>query len=262
MDVVKIGGSTLGQGDTTLADLAALHGAGARVVVVHGGGDAITHWLSIHGVEAAFRRGLRVTDERALPVVVAVLAGLVNKELVAALDAAGARALGLSGADGGLIRAHHADPELGYVGEIEAVDSAILRSLLQEGYLPVIAPLALGPGGTLLNINADTAAAAVAVSLEAQRLVFLTDVPGVIDGRGEVQARLTPAGAQALLDQGAISGGMVPKIEAALAAARAGVEAFIIDGRQPGALARLLAGTPLAKGPRPEPAGIMGTSIG
>ena len=166
MDVVKVGGSTLGGEETTLVDLAALRRDGAQLVVVHGGGDLISQWLSIHGVEATFRRGLRVTDERALPVVVAVLAGLINKQLVAALNSLGARALGLSGADGGLIRARRAELELGYVGEIESVDTAPVRLLLEGGYLPVVAPLALGPDG-ILNINADSAAAALAQALEA-----------------------------------------------------------------------------------------------
>src|SRR3990172_4375098 len=192
--VVKIGGSTLGQHDTSLDDIAALHKEGRRFVVVHGGGATITEWLAKHGVESRFVRGLRATDAAALEVVVAVLAGLVNTSLVAELEARGARAAGRSGADGALLRARRYNPELGFVGEITAVDAAALRAVVEGGAVCVLAPIAIEEEGgalraQLLNVNADTAAGDVAVALGAERLVFLTDVPGVPDASGAVRAR-------------------------------------------------------------------------
>ncbi len=244
--VVKIGGSTLGRHDTSLDDLAALHDQAQQLVVVHGGGATISEWLDRHGVESRFERGLRVTDARALEVVVAVLAGLVNKRLVAELEARGARAIGLSGADDALLRARRAAPELGFVGEVVRVDTDVLRDTAEFGVV-VLAPIAIEAEGEalssqLLNVNADSAAGAVAAALEAERLVFLTDVPGVMDASGAVRPRLSPAEARELIASGAVAGGMVPKVEAALQAAAAGVPASIIDGRVEGALRSLLAG--------------------
>ena len=244
--VIKLGGSTLGQHDTSLDDIAALHAAGRRLVVVHGGGATISEWLDKHGVKSRFVRGLRVTDAAALEVVVAVLAGLVNKQLVAALEARGATALGLSGADGALIRARRYDPELGFVGEITAVDAEALAAMAERAVV-VLAPIAVEADGDevhsqLLNLNADTAAGEVAAALRAERLVFLTDVPGVMDGAGKVQPSIGPKQARALLAGGAIAGGMIPKVEAGLRAAMAGVETVVVDGREAGALRAVLAG--------------------
>jgi len=182
--VAKIGGSTLGADDTALEDIVALQHRGLRPVVVHGGGALISDWLKVHNVPTRFERGLRVTDARTLDVVVAVLAGLVNKRLVAALTAAGGRAVGVSGADGGLLKARLLDEKLGYVGEVAEVDMRLLLDLLDAGFVPVVAPIAVqwqgeSPTGQLLNINADTAAGAVAKALAARWLVFLTDVPGI-----------------------------------------------------------------------------------
>lgn len=234
--VVKIGGSTLGSHDTTLEDLVALQQRGARPVVVHGGGALISEWLSRHDVPTRFERGLRVTDAETLKVVVAVLAGLVNKELVAAINATGGRAVGLSGADGGLLRARIADEALGYVGEITRVEAAAIESLLEDGVMPVIAPIAvLGDGEALspqlLNVNADTAAGAIAAALGARRLVFLTDVAGVRSIAGDTLTELSAAEAEQLISAGVIEGGMIPKVEACLEAARAGAESTIADGR-------------------------------
>ena len=257
--VVKIGGSTLGQHDTSLDDIAALHAEGRRLVVVHGGGATITEWLERHGVESRFVRGLRATDARALEVVVAVLCGLVNKQLVAELEARGARALGLSGADGAMLRARRYDPELGFVGEIVAVDSAALRAVVESGpstgRVAVLAPIAVEVEGEalrpqLLNVNADTVAGEVAAALPAQQLVVLTDVPGVMDASGAVRARLSAGEARELLASGAIGGGMIPKVEAALRAAERGVPAAIIDGREEGALRSALVGGAGAGGTR------------
>jgi acetylglutamate kinase len=249
--VVKIGGSTLGSHDTTLEDVALLHREGRHIVVVHGGGDLVSRWLQAHGVEARFLDGLRVTEADALEVVVAVLAGLVNKRLVARLNALGARAVGLSGADGALLRARRARPELGFVGEITGVERTLLQALLEGGWLPVIASVALqdesgAANGQLLNVNADTVAGEIARHLEAGALVFLTDVAGVLDGQGRLMKRLSASEARALVAKGTIAGGMIPKIEAALVADAGGTRTVVLDGRQPHALRSALAGrTPL-----------------
>ncbi len=248
--VIKIGGSTLGQHDTSLDDIAALHAQGRGIVVVHGGGATVSDWLEKHGVRSRFRRGLRVTDAAALEVVVAVLAGLVNKRLVAELQARGAPAFGLSGADGALLRVRRYDPELGYVGEIIGVDAAGLRSLVEEGRVAVLAPIAVeaDDGGTihpqLLNVNADTVAGEVAAALPAEELIFLTDVPGVADETGAARSCLTATEARQLLTTGAVSGGMIPKVEAALRAAAVGVPTTIADGRVTGALRSVAVATP------------------
>jgi acetylglutamate kinase len=243
--VVKVGGSTLGRHDTSLDDIAALHAGGMRFVVVHGGGATISEWLEKHDVESRFVRGLRATDERALDVVVAVLAGLVNKRLVAELQARGARALGMSGADHAVMRARRYDPELGFVGQITGVDADALRTVVDGGAVAVLAPIAIEiEGGALrpqlLNVNADTVAGDVAAALEAERLVFLTDVPGVLDAEGAAWPELSAAEAGELLKGGAVTGGMIPKLEAALAAAAAGVPTCVVDGREAGVLRALL----------------------
>jgi acetylglutamate kinase len=239
--VVKIGGSTLGSHDTTLEDLVALQGEGWRPLVVHGGGPAISEWLNSRDTPARFVRGLRATDADSLRVVVAVLAGLINKELVAAISALGGQAIGLSGADGGLIRVRQLDPELGYVGQIERVDSDMLLRLFEAGYLPVVAPLGIlwenqKLQNQIFNINADTVAGEVAFALAAQWLVFLTDVAGVSGSDGGPLAQLSCREAAALIDQGTVSGGMIPKVEACLRACGGGTRTAIIDGRQPHAL--------------------------
>jgi acetylglutamate kinase len=209
-------------------------------VVVHGGGATITDWLNRHQIPTRFQRGLRVTDAETLRVVVAVLAGLVNKELVAALQGRGGRAFGLSGADGGLLRAHPMDESLGYVGQITQVDPRPLLELLDDGFIPVVAPIALWwddePRGHLLNVNADTVAGAIARALAARWLVFLTDVPGIRGGDGGILPRLGAEEARALTEAGIIEGGMIPKVEACLEASAAGVAAVITDGRLPSAL--------------------------
>jgi acetylglutamate kinase len=239
--IAKIGGSTLGSHDTTIADVVALQRRGLRPVVVHGGGALISDWLKALDVPTRFERGLRVTDARTLEVVVAVLAGLVNKQLVAAISAAGGRAVGLSGADGGLLKARVKDAALGFVGEVTGVDARSLLDLVEDGFVPVVAPIALesageAPSGQLLNLNADTAAGALAAALSARWLVFLTDVPGIRDATGETLAALTPQRAAALSEAGVIEGGMIPKVEACLQAAATGCRSVIADGRGAGAL--------------------------
>lgn len=246
--IVKIGGSTLGAHDTTLADIATLTSEGRRVVVVHGGGAAITEWLDIHRIDSHFVDGLRVTDAPALEVVVAVLAGLINKQIVADLTAAGVRALGLSGVDGRLLVAEREDERLGFVGAIHAVDVALLESLLDLDVVPVIAPIATAQSAAaaqLLNVNADTVAGDVAGALGGSTLAFLTDVPGVLDATGELVADLDATRCAELKASGVLRGGMLPKIDACLRAARAGCRAVIVDGRRPHALAAAVAPNPV-----------------
>ena len=245
--VAKIGGSTLGSHDTALADVVELKRRGMRPIVVHGGGALISEWLTRHNVSTRFERGLRVTDEESLKVVVAVLAGLVNKEIVASLAATGADAIGLSGADGGLLRARVLDPKLGFVGEIVGVETALLISLLDNGSIPVIAPIAVQwdgerPTGQLLNINADTAAGAIALALGARWLMLLTDVAGVRSSQGDILPRLVPDDAEGLISSDVIEGGMIPKVQACLAAARSGCQSVILDGREEHALMRAIDG--------------------
>jgi acetylglutamate kinase len=244
MLVIKLGGSTLGAHDTSLDDIATLHEQGEGVIVVHGGGALITEWLSIHNVESTFIRGLRATDERALNVVVAVLAGVVNKRLVAALESRGRRAVGISGADAATITARRYDQALGFVGEIVGVDASSLIAITATGAIAVVAPIGIETAeGTaqLLNINADTAAGAVAAAAHAERLVFLTDVPGVMESNGAVVPSLSAREVEGLLARGVVTGGMEPKVRAGVSAAAAGVETIIIDGREEGALRSALA---------------------
>ncbi|HYM15071.1 MAG TPA: acetylglutamate kinase [Dehalococcoidia bacterium] len=243
--VVKLGGSTLGQHDTSLRDIAAARRDGRQIVVVHGGGATVSDWLQRAGLEPRFVRGLRVTDAAALEIVVAVLAGLVNKQLVADLAALGAPAAGLSGADGLLLQARPHAADLGFVGTIHHVDPRPLRDLLDRGYLPVVAPIAIeaeGAHAQLLNTNADTAAGEIAAALAAERLIFLTDVEGVLDGDRHLLGHLDAAEAAALIASGVASGGMIPKLEAAVRAAVVGCATRIVNGRAEGVLARVLAG--------------------
>ncbi len=245
--VVKIGGSTLGAHDTTLEDVVALQRRGLKPVVVHGGGALISEWLKLHDVPTRFERGLRVTDERTLEVVVAVLAGLVNKGLVAALAAAGGRAVGLSGADGGLLKARLLDEKLGFVGDVAEADTRPLLDLLDDGFVPVVAPVAVewrgeAPTGQLLNVNADDLAAGLGGALRARALVLLSDAPGLrLDGR--VVARLAADEVAGALAHPDVKDGMRPKLRAAAAAIEAGAERVVIGAwTGPDTLTALLAG--------------------
>ena len=183
--VVKIGGSTLGSHDTSLKDLVTLQNEGVELVVVHGGGNVISQWMQRQGILPRFVGGLRVTDAASLEIVVAVLTGVINKELVSTLQQLGGRTIGISGIDGGLLEARINNPELGYVGQITRVNEEPLRALLDSGFMPMVAPLASHcndgseHAGGPLNINADTVAGELAFALGAHRLVFLTDVGGL-----------------------------------------------------------------------------------
>jgi len=240
--VIKIGGATLGSHDTTIEDIVHLQKQGKRMVVVHGGGKLITEWLAKQGVPTEFVKGERVTDKASLKVVVAVLAGLVNKEIVAQINNLGGKAVGISGVDGSLIQGKVKDTKLGYVGEVTKIDLALIELLLKSGYVPLVAPigfLASGKSGEsvrLLNINADTAAGEIAAAIGAERLIFLTDVVGICDQSGKLLPNLSPGEAEALIASGVASGGMIPKVKACLRALSVSVTASIIDGRQPHAL--------------------------
>ena len=246
--VVKIGGSTLGRHDTSLHDLVALQQQGRPVVVVHGGGPVISQWMQRQGIPPRFVNGLRVTDAASLDIVVAVLTGLVNKELVSRLHNLGGRALGLSGLDAGLLQARIANPELGYVGEITQVNPEPLTALLANGYIPMLAPLAMQESdgsdhaGGPLNVNGDTVAGELAAVLGAERLIFLTDVPSLIDANGRVLPRLDKRRARLLLRSDVVRGGMIPKLEAGLRALETAPVVDIVDGREPGSLLNCAAG--------------------
>ena len=234
--VVKMGGSTFGQHDTTLDDLVALQRLGINTIVVHGGGSEITAWMERLGLEARFVDGLRVTDQAAMQLALMTLAGKVNKELVAQVAQRGGRAVGLSGVDGQILQARRKDARLGFVGEIFHVDLTALTDLAGAGFVPIVAPIAIGEDYQALNVNADTAAAAIATAIRAEKLIFLTDVPGVIHTNGEVISRLSVEEAAELIEAGTISDGMIPKVQACISALEQVERAHIIDGRQEHAL--------------------------
>ncbi|MBI2941246.1 MAG: acetylglutamate kinase [Chloroflexi bacterium] len=238
--VVKIGGSTLGSHDTTLEDLVTLQRIGLIPVVVHGGGATISTWLRRIGAEPRFAGGLRVTDPETMEVVLMTLAGKVNKELVAQVQALGGQAVGFSGIDGGLLQGRRRSETLGLVGTVTAVRLGLVHVVMASGFIPLIAPIAIGEGGEALNLNADTAAAEIAVALRAEKLVFLTDVPGIKGADGILIPQMTARRARELIEVGVISGGMVPKTEACLRGLDGVSRCHIIDGRVAHALIREL----------------------
>ncbi len=247
--VVKIGGSTLGEGDSTIPDLISLWKQGLKPVVVHGGGRVISEWVGRQGIRPEFVRGLRKTDGPTLEVALAVLCGLINTQLVAEIIATGGRAVGLAGVDGGMLRAEIMDPELGLVGQIVETDASPVESILAGGAIPVIAPAAVnvsaaaGDGSDrILNINAETAAGHVARALGADSLVFQTDVAGVMDATRRLIPRMTRRQAFDLIGSGIAAGGMIPKIEACALAVETVRAGCIIDGRIAGALLECVAG--------------------
>ena len=246
LTVVKIGGSTLGSHDTTLTDLVELQSKGKQFVVVHGGGKTISEWMEKQGVRPKFVNGLRVTDSQSLDIVVAVLTGLINKSLVASINNIGGKAIGISGADGKIVNAEIADPDLGYVGKIKSVNAEPIEAILQAGYMPVIAPVgvysSLTDENMLLNINADTVAGYISSSIHSDRMVFLTDVEGVLDSSRRLISRMTKKQADSLVASHVIDGGMIPKMEACIEALNGGAISQIIDGRVPGALRDVVLG--------------------
>ncbi len=246
--MVKIGGAALGSHDTTIEDIVSLQQQGRLLVVVHGGGKQVTDWLSRQGISTRFVRGERVTDKATLEVATAVLAGLTNKEIVAAINSLGGQAIGISGVDGALIQGRIRDVEMGYVGTVVKVNTASLEALLPVGYVPVISPLSLhsfdkpDDAPQILNINADLVAGEIAAAIGAERLIFLTDVAGIGDQSGKLLPRLSSSEAEALVASGVASGGMIPKIKACLRALAGTSTTRIIDGRQPHALLQEMEG--------------------
>ncbi len=241
--VIKFGGHTLGADgleepsvlDQFAQDVVLMRSVGMLPVVVHGGGPQIGELMERLGKTPEFRDGQRVTDAETLDIARMVLVGKVNREIVGALNLHAPVAVGLSGEDGGFITAVERDPSLGFVGDVESVDPVLLRHLLSEGLIPVVATIASDPSGQAYNINADTVAGAIAESLGARRLIFLTDVSGVRTDAADPLSVLSSATAdvlEALVDSGAIVGGMIPKARACARAVRHGIEAgHILDGR-------------------------------
>ncbi|QKV19414.1 acetylglutamate kinase [Oricola thermophila] len=251
--VVKYGGNAMGDaslGQAFAQDIALLKQSGVNPVVVHGGGPQIGAMLTRMGIESKFEGGLRVTDRATVEIVEMVLAGSINKEIVAMINAAGEWAIGLCGKDGNMVFAEKArktitDPDsnierildLGFVGEPVEVDRTLLDLLAKSEMIPVIAPVAPGRDGHTYNINADTFAGAIAGALQASRLLFLTDVPGVLDKNGELIKQLTVSEARALIKDGTISGGMIPKVETCIDALQRGVKGVVIvNGKVPHAV--------------------------
>ncbi|MCL4142515.1 UNVERIFIED_CONTAM: hypothetical protein GTU68_065181 [Idotea baltica] len=231
--VVKYGGHAMGDASLSRAfarDITLLHQSGVLPVVVHGGGPQIGQMLERLGIESKFEGGLRVTDEATVEVVEMVLAGSINKDIVASINSEGGRAVGLCGKDGNLLTASNIERiiDLGFVGEPVNVDSTVLQMLAQSKLIPVIAPVAPGKDGETYNVNADTCAGAIAGALSARRLLFLTDVPGVLDKDGNLIKQLTVSEAEALIADGTISGGMIPKVETCIDALEQGVSGVVI----------------------------------
>jgi len=257
--VIKYGGHAMGEESVAklfAADVVLLKMLGLHPVVVHGGGPQISAMLERAGVKSTFIDGLRVTDSPTMEVAEMVLSGAINKEIASWITQAGAeakvRGVGLSGKDGGLITVEKVtrtkkDPDseiekivdLGFVGEPTAIDTTLIEGLIssEQDYIPVIAPIGVSAEGQTYNINADTVAGALAGALEAKRMLLLTDVAGVLDKSGELIRELTVAEAKAAIADGVATGGMIPKLETAIAAVESGVEAVVIlDGRRPHAM--------------------------
>jgi len=251
--VVKLGGSALEYQRSVLQDIIWLRALGANPVLVHGGGPYINEWLKKLNLPARFEQGLRVTDAATLDVVRMVLLGQVNQGLVLMTSSLGGHAVGLSGTDGNMIRARIANERLGFVGEVESVDPLPVQTLIDQGYIPIIAPLGQGPDDTCLNINADLVAAHLAGALNAEKLIFLSNVVGICRQDGTLISELGELEAKKLIEDGVISGGMIPKVSACLDALLAVPRVHIVDGRESHILLRELftdegAGTMIRRG--------------
>jgi len=248
--VVKYGGNAMTDEDLKASfarDIVLMQAVGMRPIVVHGGGPQIGDLLERLNIESKFIDGMRVTTEETMDVVEMVLGGLVNKEIVSLLNLAGGRAMGLTGKDGQFIRAkqlkiERKSPELeapeiidiGHVGQVESIDTRVLTMLTESDVIPVVAPIGVGADGESYNINTDLVAGKLAEVLKAEKLMLLTNTAGVLDGQGQVVTGLVADEVSALIDDGTISGGMLPKVGCALSAVNAGVNsAHIVDGRVP-----------------------------
>jgi acetylglutamate kinase len=235
--VCTVGGNAIEQRkEETLLDVVLLRYVGMLPVLVHGGGSEISEMSERLGLTPTFRDGLRVTDADTIDVVKMVLTGRVNPDLVATINRLGGQAVGMSGEDGPCIVAEQLDPELGYVGRVTHINPEPITALVGRGYVPVIASIGLGYDGHAYNINADTVAAELAVALDASKLLLLTDVPGVLDGRQQLVNELTGTEATSMIERGEVSGGMIPKLKACLDALHGVEQVHVIDGRQPHSL--------------------------
>ncbi|MDR1464023.1 MAG: acetylglutamate kinase [Oscillospiraceae bacterium] len=238
--VIKYGGSAMLNEERkrqVMGDIALLHLVGIRVVVVHGGGPEISELLGRLGKPSEFINGLRVTDRETAEVVQMVLAGKINKGLVALMETFGRHAIGLSGLDGQMIEAKVLDPALGFVGEITRVDAAPVLAVLENGYIPIISTIGGDSSGNVYNINADTAAARLAAALGAESLISLSDIPGLlrdVSDEDSLIPRVRADEVPRLIEEGILSGGMIPKVDCCVEAIRGGVRrVFILDGRVP-----------------------------
>ncbi len=236
--VVKYGGNAMVNEElkeAVMSDIVLLSLVGIRIVLVHGGGPEITETLAALGKESRFVNGLRYTDEETVRVVQMVLAGKTNKDLVGLLQKNNGRALGLCGIDGKMIRVKKVNADVGYVGEVTGADTKLIDDALDMGYIPVIATLGCDENGTVYNINADAAAARIAAELHAESLILLTDVRGLLTDKNDESTLISSvnaSGVPALIRQGIIQGGMIPKVDCCVEAVRRGVrQANIIDGR-------------------------------
>ncbi len=241
--VIKYGGSAMTDQslkESFAEDVVLLSFVGIKPIIVHGGGPQIGELLKKVGKESRFVKGLRVTDAETMDVVEMVLVASVNKDVVSLINSQGGRAVGISGRDGPLIKARKARPakladmdvDLGLVGDVDSIDPTLIDSLEQQGFIPVVAPVGSGPGGKPYNINADTAAGALAAAVGADKFILLTDVQGVLDSLGELISSLSEDQAEELIENGTAAGGMIPKLKCCLGALRGGVpKAHIIDGR-------------------------------
>ena len=237
--VIKFGGNAMGDDkamESFARDIVLMRHVGVNPVVVHGGGPMINELLGKLGIKSDFVNGRRVTDEATVEVVEMVLSGLVNKRIVQAINGQGGRAVGVSGKDANLMVCEAIDPALGFVGHPIEMNPDYLRSLARDEIIPVIAPVGMGRNGETFNVNGDTAAGAIAGALKADRFLLLTDVAGVKNAAGEVVTELSPEDALAMIADGTVAGGMIPKVETALDAIERGVRAVVIlDGRAPNA---------------------------
>lgn len=247
--VIKYGGAAQIEArlkDSFAQDVVLLNFIGIRPIIIHGGGPKISEMMKKLGKEPSFIQGQRITDRETMDIVEMVLGGLINKEIVAIINSHGGRAIGLSGKDGGLIRAkkkllrksiatgEEEVIDIGLVGEVDSVEPGILNCLERDGFIPVIAPIGIGKDGSAFNINADYVASAIATSLKAEKLILLTDVPGIKDERDNVISSINRKDIKGLIDNGTVSGGMLPKVQACVSALEGGVKkTHIIDGRVP-----------------------------
>tara|TARA_Y100001970_G_C14234411_1_gene860846 strand:+ start:2044 stop:2820 length:777 start_codon:yes stop_codon:yes gene_type:complete len=231
LTVIKIGGSSSKNYKKIIEEVANIIKTGSKIILVHGGGPLISNWLKNMQIETKFVDGLRYTDEATLDIVIGALAGTTNKQLVAELNKYNLKAIGIAGVDANLLQAKKIKKNIGYVGEIKKVNSDILADLLNNKYLPVISPLAasLEKEGGILNVNADTVAIAIAIATNAENCILLSDVDGVQDENGEIINNLNPDHAKELIKKKIIVGGMIPKVENAIIAAKLGIKCHIAN---------------------------------